>query len=166
MIEWVTRICATLSGIALLIMAFIGVSDIVGIHLFGQPVPGVVELTSSLMVISIFFGLPITEARGKNVRVEILIDRAPASVQRILGVISRLTMVALFGLIAWFGWQSFVRSVVTNEFAQGLIEVPYWPSRLALVIGAVLVAVQALLAGIRELRSGRLEQDAETTWKV
>jgi TRAP-type C4-dicarboxylate transport system permease small subunit len=162
----ITRVCAVLSGVALLAMAFLGVADILGIHLFGQPVPGVVELTSSLMVVSIFFGLPITEARGKNVRIEILIDRAPPGLKRVLGVISRLTMVALFSLIAWFGWQSFMRSVVTNEFAQGLIEVPYWPSRLALVIGAVLVVIHAFFAGIRELRSGQLEQDADTTWKV
>jgi len=59
-----------------------------------------------------------------------------------------------------------VRSVVTNEFAQGLIEVPYWPSRLALVVGAVLVAIHAFHAGFREFRSGHLEQDADTTWKV
>jgi TRAP-type C4-dicarboxylate transport system permease small subunit len=166
MIAWLTRVCSYLAGIALLVMAFLGAADIVGIQLFGYPIPGVVEITSSLMVASVFLGLPITEARGQNVRVEVLVENAPRPLRRALDVLAALSMVVLFLLIAWFGWQSFVRSVETNEYAQGLIEVPYWPARLALVFGAVLVALQALRAGAKAARKGQLAQDQGTTWKV
>lgn len=166
MVSRLTRICSYFSGAALLVMAFLGVSDIVGIHLFSYAVPGVVEITSSLMVATIFLGLPITEARGQNIRVEVLVEKAPQPVQRALGFVARLSMAAFFALVAWFGWQSLLRSIATNEYAQGLIEVPYWPARLALVIGATLVVVQATHAAFRQLRTGRIEQDTGTTWKV
>lgn len=166
MIDWVTRICSYFAGVALLAMAFLGVADIIGIQVFASPVPGVVELTSSLMVASIFLGLPITEARGQNVRVEVLVQSAPPAIRRALAVLSRLSMAALFGMIAWFGFESLVRSIETNAYAEGLIRLPYWPARLALVIGAVLVVLQALNAAVREFRTGELEQDAGTTWRV
>ena len=164
--SWLTRCCAFLSGVALLTMAFLGVADIVGIHLFGQPVPGMVELTSSLMVATIFLGLPLTEARGQNVRVEVLSQQFPRPVRRVLDLVARLSMATLFGFVAWFGLQQLIRSIETNEYAQGLIEVPYWPARLALVIGEVLVAVLAIHAGLRQWRTGVAVQDEGVTWKV
>ncbi len=166
MIDRVTRICSYFAGAALLAMAFLGISDIIGIHLFASPVPGVVEITSSLMVASIFLGLPITEARGQNVRVEVLVQNAPASIRRVLAVASRISMAALFGMIAWFGFESLVRSIETNAYAEGLIRVPYWPARLSLVIGAVLVVLQALSAALREFRTGEIKQASAITWKV
>jgi len=164
--SWLIRCCAFLSGACLLAMAFLGVADILGIHLFGQPVPGMLELTSSLMVATIFLGLPLTEARGQNVRVEILSQQLPRPVRRVLDAVARVSMAVLFGYVAWFGVQSLIRSIQTNEYAQGLIEVPYWPARLALVIGAILVAAQALHAGLREWRTGQKIQDEGVTWKV
>lgn len=166
MISWLTRVCSYFSGVALLAMAFLGVADIVGVHLFASPMPGMVEITSSLMVAAVFLGLPMTEARGQNVRVEILVQRAPRVIMVALALLSRLAIAALFALIAWFGTQSFMRSIATNEYAQGLIEVPYWPARLALVVGAALVVLQAFRAAMREIRAGTLEQDAGTTWKL
>jgi TRAP-type C4-dicarboxylate transport system permease small subunit len=166
MITWLTSACSYLAGIALLGMAFLGVADIIGIQVFASPVPGIVELTSSLMVASIFLGLPVTEARGQNVRVEVLVERAPHTLRRVLALLSRFSMALLFGLVAWFGSQSLIRSIETNEYAEGLIRVPYWPARLALVAGAALVVLQALSAAVREFRTGAVEQDTGTTWKV
>jgi TRAP-type C4-dicarboxylate transport system permease small subunit len=166
MVSRITAFCSFFAGVALLAMAFLGFADIVGINVFRTPVPGVVEITSSLMVASIFLGLPITEARGQNIRVEVLLDFLPRAVRLALDVIARLSMAAMFSLVAWFGSQSLIKSIQTNEYAQGLIEVPYWPARLALFIGATLVAVQALAASWRAIKRGRGEQDEGVTWKV
>lgn len=161
-----TRLCSYLAGIALLGMAFLGVADIIGIEIFASPVPGMVELTSTLMVASIFLGMPITEARGQNIRVEVVVEMLPRPIRKLFDILARLSIAVLFSFIAWFGWQSLVRSIVTNEYAEGLIHVPYWPARLALLIGALLVVVQALVAAVREVRGVGNEKATGETWKV
>lgn len=161
-----TRLCSYLAGVALLGMAFLGVADIIGIELFASPVPGMVEITSALMVASIFLGMPITEARGQNIRVEVVVEMLLRPIRKLFDVLARISIAILFAFVAWFGWQSLVRSIVTNEYAEGLIHVPYWPARLALLIGAVLVVVQALAAALREIRGLGNEKATGETWKV
>lgn len=147
----IIRWTAVLSGIGFLAMAFLGTADVIGTQFLGLPIPGTYEITKVLMVASLFFGIAMAQRERKHVRVELLVNRLPAGPRRIFDLIADLSMAAMFGLVAWFGWDSFVRAVVTDEYTQGLIEVRLWPSRLALVVGSVLLVAQALVMVYRRL---------------
>jgi len=144
MITLLSRWFAYASGVALLAMGLLGTFDIIGTSFFGWPLPGTFEITSTLMVSSIFLGLAWTEVRGRHVRVEILLNLLPPRARRWVDAFASFSLALFFGFIVWFGAWSFWRSIATDEFAQGLIEVPLWPSRLILTLGALLVAIQAL----------------------
>ena len=125
-------------------MALIGTCDVVATQFLGRPIPGAHEITEMLMVSSLFFGIALAQAERRHVRVSVLVDRLPARTRLLLQLLADLSIAVLFALIAWFGWLSFLRAVNTGEFAQGLARIPLWPSRLALVIGASLLVLQAL----------------------
>jgi TRAP-type C4-dicarboxylate transport system permease small subunit len=133
-----------LSGIGFLSMAILGVADVVGTQFLGLPIPGTYEITKVLMVGSLFFGVALAQAERKHVSVTLLVDHAPAPLRLVMEVVADLSIAALFALVAWFGWDSFMRAVRTDEYTQGLVEVRLWPSRLALVVGALLLVAQAL----------------------
>jgi len=144
MITRLSRWFSYVSGIALLLMGILGVADIIGIHVFAHPLPGMLEITSALMVSSIFLGLAWTEVRGRHVRVEVLVVLLPPQIRRWFDAFASFSLALFFGFIVWFGALSFWRSVEKQEYLEGLIEVPLWPSRLMLTLGALLVAIQAL----------------------
>ena len=140
---------AGLAGAALVLMALIGTADIIGTQFLASPVPGTVEIISTLMVAGIALGLPLAQHARRHVRVEIFIDRLPARVRAALDILAQLSLALMLAGIAWMGWRMFLTSIATNEFAEGLIALPTWPARLALALGATLAVVQTILLVLR-----------------
>jgi|KBSSwiStaDraftv2_1062776.scaffolds.fasta_scaffold973794_1 TRAP-type C4-dicarboxylate transport system permease small subunit len=140
---------AGLAGVALVLLAVIGTADVIGSQFLGRPVPGTVEIGSSLMVAGIALGLPLAQFARRHVRVEIFIDRLPPRSRAVLDFLAQLCLAVMLAGIAWLGWRMFLTSLATNEFSQGLIEVPMWPARLALALGATLAVVQTIVLALR-----------------
>lgn len=154
--KFLSRAAAGLAGVGLLIMAFLGVTDIVGTQFAGRPIPGTVEITRSLMVFCIMLGLAHAEAEGKHIRVEIGIDLLPRGIRRYFHVLAPLMMAILFAMIAWFGWDALRQSIESREYDEGSIAIPLWPARLALALGATMMVAQSILR-IRDV--SRVERD-------
>jgi len=140
---------AGLAGVALVLLALIGTADVIGSQFLGRPVPGTVEIGSSLMVAGIALGLPLAQYARRHVRVEIFIDRLPPRPRAVLDFVAQLCLAVMLAGIAWLGWRMFLTSLATHEFSQGLIEVPMWPARLALALGATLAVVQTIVLALR-----------------
>lgn len=155
-----SRAAAALAGVGLLMMAFLGVADIIGTQFLGRPVPGTVEITRGLMVFCIMLGLAHAEAQGKHIRVEIGVEHLPPRARRYFNVLAPLGMAILFALIAGFGWDALWKSVATGEYDEGSIALPLWPARLALAVGATMMAAQSVLR-IREVWRAGPDETAE-----
>lgn len=154
---------ASLSGVCLLFMGFLGVADIIGTHFLGRPIPGGVEITKALMVCVIMLGMALAEAQGRHIRVGVVAEHLPRRLQGPLEVLSHFAMAVMFAAIAWFGWDAFWGSIVRYEYDEGLIQVPLWPARLLLALGATLMTVQASLLAYARLAGKQVPgQPAET----
>lgn len=141
--------CALLSGFALLAMMCMGALDILGsnldvLGLTATPVPAAFEFMATMMVVNVFLGISLGQARRRHVRVELLIKILPRPLQIASDVLAHGLSLALFTLIAWFGWQSGLHSTNVGEYTAGLIQYPVWPARLVLAFGATLMALQCL----------------------
>jgi TRAP-type C4-dicarboxylate transport system permease small subunit len=147
--KYISLAAAGLAGTALVLMAIIGTADVVGSQFLGLPVPGTVEIGSSLMVLGIALGLPMAQYDRRHVRVEIIVDRLPRPIRRVLDIVAQLCLALMLAGIAWMGWRMFLNSIATKEFAQGLIEIALWPARLALALGATLAVVQTIVLLLR-----------------
>ncbi|MFP3974752.1 MAG: TRAP transporter small permease [Dehalococcoidia bacterium] len=95
--EWFNWV-ALIALVAML--AFVTV-DIVGAKLFKSPVPGAVEIVSFLGVFIAAFAIAKTYLVGRHIRVDFILMRVPARVQRILSCITSLLSMVLFVLIIW-----------------------------------------------------------------
>ena len=147
--KYVSLAAAGLAGAALILLALIGTADVIGSQFLGRPVPGTVEIGSSLMVAGIALGLPMSQYDRRHVRVEIIVDRLPPRLRAALDVLAQLSLALMLAGIAWMGWRMFLTSIATKEFSQGLIEIAMWPARLALALGATLAVVQTIVLILR-----------------
>jgi TRAP-type C4-dicarboxylate transport system permease small subunit len=147
--KFVSLAAAGLAGVALILMALIGTADVIGTQFLGRPVPGTVEIGSSLMVAGIALGLPRAQYARRHVRVEVVVDRLQPRLRAVLDIVAQISLALLLAGIAWMGWRMFLTSIATKEFSQGLIEIALWPARLALALGATLAVVQTIVLILR-----------------
>jgi TRAP-type C4-dicarboxylate transport system permease small subunit len=147
---WLLKInlgCAFVSGVALLLMMLAGAADVIGsnldlIRLPSSPIPAAFEFMGTMMVVNVFLAVSLGQARRQHIRVEVLVNRLPAALQRLGDIVQYALAVAFFGLIAWFAWPAAMHSFTVGEYAPGLISFPVWPARFILAFGATLMSIQ------------------------
>ena len=59
-----------------------------------------------MMVVNVFLAMSLGQSRRRHIRVEIVLNALPRSMRRAAEAFSLLCSIALFALIAWFGWKS------------------------------------------------------------
>lgn len=143
MLAGATRIAARLAALAIVVMMFVGAADVV-LTQFGYPIAGAFELTESLMVACVFLAIALAQRNGQHIRVDIALRAAGPRTRVALDTIANLLSFVLYGAIAYYGWHEFARSLAGGEFAAGIVRMALWPARLALALGATLMAAQAL----------------------
>lgn len=153
LVQWfslLNRVGASVSGLAILLMMVAGGADVVftnldKIGLKSRPIPGVFELIATLMVVAVFLAVPLAQQRRGHIQVDLLTRLMPALGQRVAGFLHHALSLAMFGAIAWFGWRTTAHAYGVGEFAAGAFDLPLWPARAALALGASLMALQCLL---------------------
>jgi TRAP-type C4-dicarboxylate transport system permease small subunit len=143
----VNRLCAILSGVAMLLMMVAGAADVImtNLDLVGlpsRPIPGVHEFIAAMMVFSVFLAVALAQARRAHIQVDLFTRLMPRAMQAALRMLHNTLGMIVFGLIAWFSWKTAWHSLATGEFSAGLYDFPLWPARIALAFGATLMSVQ------------------------
>lgn len=135
------------------IILMIGISaDVVYRNVWGRSIPGVLELSESALVATVFFGLAYAGTSGSHVAVDLLVTRLP---RRVALWTTLCAWVLGAGILVWLTYASFLRAVGSlerGEVRMGLVSWPLWPARWFIVIGFaafLLVAVVNIMLLVR-----------------
>jgi TRAP-type C4-dicarboxylate transport system permease small subunit len=102
LLEW---LCGSLAAVALFAIMILTLVDVAGRKALSQSVPGSLEMTELLMVVTIFAGLPLVSLAGEHVVFDSLDPWLSRRVRRMQGLLIDLACaVGLLGL-AWIMWQ-------------------------------------------------------------
>ena len=164
--EKVTESIATplgvLASISTIVM-MLGISaEVVYRNLQGRSIPGVLELSESALVATVFFGLAYAGTSGSHIAVDLLVSRLPRWA-------AKWTMFTAWvlsaGILTWLTYASLQRaldSLSRGELRMGLVSWPLWPARWFIVIGFaafLLVAVVNVISLLRgKLPMGEREE--------
>lgn len=123
------------------------------------------ELQWSLFAVAFLFGAAWTLKVNEHVRIDILSSNLPQRARDWIDVFGHVVFLMPFTLIhIWYGIDYFNRSFASGEtstHAGGLI---FWPAKLFLLIGFVLLFLQCVSELLKRLAMirGTMEHDAET----
>lgn len=134
-----------ISSLSLLVITFIGGIDMMGHQVLGMPLPGMLEVTETLMATLVFFAFATLQAKGRNISMDFLFARANMSTQRILRVLANFLGLAFFTLMAWGAWSMAWYSLGIREYSQGVPWLPIYPSKFAFALGITLMVIQYLV---------------------
>ena len=95
--RWLTYV----GYVAIMVMMFLVVADVISRFLFNHPLLGLSEIIVFLLCILVFSGLAWTEAEDSNVIIPILYDRLPPGIQTPVYVFINLLGIGILGLITW-----------------------------------------------------------------
>lgn len=149
----------SLVGTLLIIIMSIAVNaDIIGRDFFNHPIAGVTEFLGLAIVAVVFLQMANTAREGRHINNDLIIAAVATRSPRIAHMfyaLFELIAAALFALIVWFVWPNFLENYYGGYFkgTTGYVEIPLWPFRAVVVIGAAAAAIQHLLLSLRQLKS-------------
>src|SRR5512135_608092 len=130
-------------GVSLLALTLLATMNVV-LRIFQVPVSGTYEVVSFLGAIVTAGALGYTQKRKDHIVVDILSDKFPAPVKRVLDRISYLLILGFFSIVSW---QTFVyakRLMRTGELSETL-KIAYYPFVFLVGIGFAVLSLTSFL---------------------
>ena len=132
---------ASIATVAIMVAVTI---DVLARNMLGSSVPGLLEMSESALVATVFLGLAYTGTTNAHVSVDLMTEKLPGQIARKLaGVIWLLGS----AMVIWFIYASVERaaaSTASGEVTVALMEWPLWPARWLIVIGYAAFLLVAL----------------------
>lgn len=128
------------SALALFAMMLLTFADVFARKFLPSSITGAVELTELLMMVMIFFALPLASIAGEHIVFDLLDRVVPQAVLRWQHRISHALTALIFGGAAWLVWMRAMRTLSQGDQTSAL-EIKIAPYQFG---AAVMLALTAL----------------------
>jgi TRAP-type C4-dicarboxylate transport system permease small subunit len=130
-------------GVSLLALTLLATMN-VALRVFHLPVSGTYEVVSFLGAVVTAGALGYTQKRKDHIVVDILSEKFPAKVKRVLDRGSYLLILAFFSVVSWQTFVYGMRLMRTGELSETL-KIAYYPFVFLVGIGFAVLALTSLL---------------------
>lgn len=139
-----TRPGAELGAVATFGIMIGVVTDVIARSLGDGSVPGVVDVSETLLVAVVFFGLANAENKEVHVRMTLVTSRLNLRVRNLARCFS---FAITSGYVGWLTWATYFRALdalQSGEYRFGLVRWPLWPARWVIVVGLALLLITTI----------------------
>jgi TRAP-type transport system small permease protein len=151
-IRFITTI-ASYVGFAMLIIMMLFLSCASILRSVGHPILGDIEVTSLLIVITIFMGIPFTQSIDGHIKIGILVDRLPMRFQKFTDIMSSFLTFCVASMIGIVYYQTAMRYLIENPKFTDLLNFPLYPFKFLIMLSAVLWALECIPTFINDIKS-------------
>jgi TRAP-type mannitol/chloroaromatic compound transport system permease small subunit len=159
--QTVVTVCNTAASAIIFIVACYMTASVLGTFLVNKPVPGTVGFAKVMLPMIVFLSITYTLRSGGHVRTGVLYDRLGAQGKAIIDIVNGVLGVAAFATISYYSAKLAYASWVTRDFLDGVLRVPVYPTRFAILLGSVTMTIEFALQTGRSLvalsNPGRLD---------
>ena len=141
--SWISLHLTWFTGVAIVTMSVAVAADVVARNV-AKPIPGVTELTMSLMVIAAWAGVAEVMRIDGFPKLTMISDKFSMRNRLVLEALVCVFWMFWVSLVAYKGMHAGLRSFAEHEIAEGLIRFPLWPARWAVPIGASFWLIQVI----------------------
>lgn len=137
-----SRGLALLAGAIILLLLAVTLTDAGMRNLGDSSIRGVLEWSETLLVVVIFLGLPYTMHVGGHVAIDSMVQRMPAGLR---GPAILLGYIATLPVLVWTTKATIAAAIASfqsQEVRMGMVEIPLWPARSAVALGAFLLTLE------------------------
>lgn len=149
--RWIERAslcCAMIGGVILMAIAVMTVVSVIGRAVFGQPVPGDIEITQYAVAVAISAFLPHCLFSGGNLIVDFFTANAKASTRQVLDTVGALTLAFAMAIFAWRTLVGTFAVMNAGETSM-IIGMPLWWTYAGMAPCFVLATLAALALAVK-----------------
>jgi TRAP-type mannitol/chloroaromatic compound transport system permease small subunit len=151
-----TRGLNVVGTILILVMAVAVNADVIGRDFFNHPIPGVLEFLGLSIVAVVFLQMANTLREDRHVSNDLLMRLVAGSYPRFAAVvylIFDLIGAALMMIIIVYVWPLLMLDYRGGYYSgtAGVIEIPIWPFKAVIIVGAAATAIQFFAQGCRRI---------------
>lgn len=154
------KLLLLVAAAASLVVSALGTADVLSTFLFNRPIPGVLEATEMLLVITIFLAQPFIVLSGAHITLDILNLKPGSALYVIRTLITLVAGVLCYGLIAWTAFDAFRSSLAVGEITGGSVGLPVYPVRFLIVFGSAVSIAYVLYVGVIALTAPRPQAES------
>jgi TRAP-type C4-dicarboxylate transport system permease small subunit len=156
--DWLTKTLMIIGAIWAFSLCFVALTDII-LRSTNIPISGTKEIVANSVVIIVFMQVGYAVRSGSMLRADFLVIMLPGRVQKILTVLGLMLGALFFLFLLDAAIEPAMRSFRRGEFdGAGALQVPVWPARWAIVVGAGLAGFNYLLLTTVEIFGLRVER--------
>ena len=143
-----------------MLLAVMTVVSVIGRAVFGQPVPGDIEITQYVIAVAISSFFPYCLFSGGNLIVDFFTAKASERTRRVLDAIGALTLAFAMALFAWRTVVGTI-SVKSSGETSMVISMPLWWTYALMAPCFVLATLAALALAAKILRAETENESSE-----
>jgi TRAP-type transport system small permease protein len=138
----INRLLSYIAAVALALLMFLTVADIIGRYLFNRPVSGTFELTEMSMVLIVFLALGLAQHDKEHISLDLAYNYFPPWPKKIVDYFADLINLLVVGAVTWQLFEYSVRMAEGN-YITAVLKLPIHPFVLVAIAGtfAYLLAI-------------------------
>ena len=157
-IERVSHGFAVLSGILIVLMAFLASYGVIRRYVFESPEPYSYELSMMFLLWTFVLALAYLEKLDGHLRVDFFVVLLPKKIRTfLLSVVGTLAGFIFCAVLTWEGWTVAMYSLETGEKSMSIWAVPLFPVKIVIPLGYGLLCIVLLLKIIQGILKTREE---------
>ena len=156
----ISMIAARIGMLAIVILLFLTVADVLGRFILNKPIPGTFELTKILFALSVFFSFSVSQYNGENLGITLIYDRFPLRGKGVLDFISSVVSIAMFS-VAFLQMLKYGARMRGTNTSTSVLRLPMHPWIYLGSVGVlclVLVLIKDLAVSIKELKGEEVDE--------
>jgi len=127
--------------------------EVVARYVFNAPTLWATESTSIAYGVMVLIAGAYVLLTGGHVNMDALCSRLPLRKRAFLDIFTSVFFFAFCVILLWNGIPLAIKAVVLQEHSQSAWGAPWWPTRIAIPIGAFLILLQGLAKLIRDFHT-------------
>ena len=143
------NVALSISGVAMILMAFVSTADVVAYLVVGKPFPGANETVEAALAVCVAMTIANAQYRRDHVVVDILTDRFSERGRRLSDFFGVVVGLFCMVLVSIYAWDLAVESVERREAAFTLYSFPIYPWKVLYATGFTIAAFELARQAIR-----------------
>lgn len=155
-IDRVSAICLLLSGVVIVLMAFVTTYGVILRYIFDAPSPYPFEISRIFMLACVVLALAHAQRLGRNIRVDFMgryfSEKMQAFLLNIIGPAMGLVFIIV---VIWKSWEDALYALEINHVTVGLVKMPTYPVRFLVPVCVALLCLVLIAQMVRYVTSLR-----------
>lgn len=147
----VSRAGGAVGAVLIVVVLAVTTVSVFSRYVLSRPILGVDEGTGFLVVAIVMLGAAEALRRGDHIRIDLVLDAAGPRLRRVMELWSHAAVLVFAALLFRTGWHTVTFSRSFGAYSDGYLALPLWIPQSALLVGAVLLGLQAAAGLIRQL---------------